>query len=423
MIAFWSSFAPAALITSIKKDLNLTKGQIADSNVAAVLGGVVSRLFIGKFMDTFGPRLSFLLCLWGTAPIVFAMSFVRNFTEYALCRFFMAWALATVIPCIQWTTNMYNGEIGGGGGGGGRREERERERKREEEEFGFSKNDEISLFPSTTATNPSKTLSSSRRRRHRRGHRRRLGQPRRGPHAHRDGESGKEKTEKEKEKRERGRGRERDSFLFFSQKHSQKKKKKKKKNFFFLFSPQPLFDKALIARGYDPNVAWRYSFYLPTAMHVFAGLLVFFFGQDMPDGSKLAVRRADAAAGKGANTARTDVGWASWRAAIVNYRTWVLTLVYAVTFGVEISIDNVLSRYFQTQFKLCVFVFDEKGGGFFCRRAKPFSFLFQALFRRRPATTSTKKPAFFSLVFFVHFNPAIQKKKKKSSPVTSFLPF
>jgi nitrate/nitrite transporter NarK len=115
---------------------------------------------------------------------------------------------------------------------------------------------------------------------------------------------------------------------------------------------QPLFDKALIARGYSPNDAWRYSFYLPGAMHIFAGLLVFFFGQDMPDGSKLAVRRADAAAGLGSTAARTDVGWPSWRAAVLNYRTWVLTLVYAVTFGVEISVDNVLSRYFQTQFKL-----------------------------------------------------------------------
>lgn len=413
MIAFWSSFAPAALITSIKKDLNLTKGQIADSNVAAVLGGVVSRLFIGKFMDTFGPRNAFLLCLWGTAPVVVAMSFVRNFTEYALCRFFMAWALATVIPCIQWTTNLYNGEKRKKRKGReeGKRE-REEEKKRRRRGF-FEERRNLTFFPSTTTTNPSKPLSSSRRRWHRRGHRRRLGQPRRGPHAHRDGESGKEKREQEKEKKERGRERERESSLFFSQKHSQKT---------LLLSLQPLLDKALIARGYTPNVAWRYSFYLPAAMHVFAGLLVFFFGQDMPDGSKLAVRRADAAAGKGEVTARTDVGWASWRAAIMNYRTWVLTLVYAVTFGVEISIDNVLSRYFQTQFKLCVFVFDEKGGGFFCRRAKPFSFLFQALFRRRPATTSTKKPAFFSLVFFVHFNPAI-KKKKKSSPITSFLPF
>ena len=36
--------------------------------------------------------------------------------------FFMAWALAAVIPCIQWTTNMYNGEwLGRGGERGGLR--------------------------------------------------------------------------------------------------------------------------------------------------------------------------------------------------------------------------------------------------------------------------------------------------------------
>ena len=134
MVAIWSSFAPAAVITSITKDLNLTKGQIADSNVAAVLGGVVAHLFVGKFMDTFGPRYALLLCLWGTAPVVFAMSAVRNFTEYALCRFFMAWALAAVIPCIQWTMHMYNGEFCFGWGWKDRERKREKEKKEEERE-------------------------------------------------------------------------------------------------------------------------------------------------------------------------------------------------------------------------------------------------------------------------------------------------
>ena len=78
MVAFWSSFAPAALITSIKNDLKLTKAQIADANVAAVCGGVVARLFIGKFMDSWGPRYAFMLCLWATAPAVFAMSKVTS---------------------------------------------------------------------------------------------------------------------------------------------------------------------------------------------------------------------------------------------------------------------------------------------------------------------------------------------------------
>ena len=47
-----------------------------------------------------------------------------------------------------------------------------------------------------------------------------------------------------------------------------------------------------------------------------------------------------------------DVGWPAWRAAILNYRTWILTIVYGATFGVEIAVDNVLSKYFQNHFNL-----------------------------------------------------------------------
>ena len=49
-----------------------------------------------------------MLCLWLTTPAVFAMSVVKSFAGYATCRFFMAWSLAAVIPCIQWTTQMFN---------------------------------------------------------------------------------------------------------------------------------------------------------------------------------------------------------------------------------------------------------------------------------------------------------------------------
>lgn len=70
------------------------------------MGGVAARLFIGKFMDSAGPRMAFLLCLWGTVPFIIGISFVKSFAAYAACRFFMAMALATVIPCIQWTTMM-----------------------------------------------------------------------------------------------------------------------------------------------------------------------------------------------------------------------------------------------------------------------------------------------------------------------------
>jgi MFS family permease len=86
--------------------LTRPQAQIANSNVAAVMGGVAARLFIGKFMDSAGPRMAFLLCLWGTVPFIIGISFVKSFAAYAACRFFMAMALAAVIPCIQWTTMM-----------------------------------------------------------------------------------------------------------------------------------------------------------------------------------------------------------------------------------------------------------------------------------------------------------------------------
>lgn len=235
MVAFWSSFAPAALITSIKNDLKLTKGQIADANVAAVMGGVVARLFIGKFMDSWGPRWAFILCLWGTAPAVFAIAFVKSYAGYVACRFFIACSLAAVIPCIQWTTYMYNVGVvgtanaiaaGWGNLGGG-----------------------------------------------------------------------------------------------------------------LTHIAMPLFFDALVhTYGHKPNAAWRLAFFLPGALHLFMGLIVFLFGQDMPEGRTAAVRKTDN------RTVGGDVGWPAWRAAVLNYRTPILLIVYGATFGVEISVDNVLSK-------------------------------------------------------------------------------
>lgn len=36
--------------------------------------------------------------------------------------------------------------------------------------------------------------------------------------------------------------------------------------------------------------------------------------------------------------------------ALSNYRTWILMLCYALSFGVELTVDNNLHTYFQTQF-------------------------------------------------------------------------
>ena len=114
-----------------------------------------------------------------------------------------------------------------------------------------------------------------------------------------------------------------------------------------------LFDALVHTYGHKPAQAWRLAFYLPGTLHLVMGLMVFLFGQDMPEGRTVTVRQADARSVKG------DVGWPAWRAAIFNYRTWILTAVYGATFGVEIAVDNVLSKYFQNHFSLSQSV----GGG------------------------------------------------------------
>ena len=56
----------------------------------------------------------------------------------------------------------------------------------------------------------------------------------------------------------------------------------------------PMFYDALIKHyGHTPVTAWRYAFYLPGALHLFMGLVVMLFGQDMPEGRTAAVRKVD----------------------------------------------------------------------------------------------------------------------------------
>lgn len=38
-------------------------------------------------------------------------------------------------------------------------------------------------------------------------------------------------------------------------------------------------------------------------------------------------------------------GWGAWRAALANYRTWILSITYGLSFGTELTIDNILAQY------------------------------------------------------------------------------
>lgn len=55
---FVSTFGPAALLTIVREDLNMTRTDIGNAGIAAVCGAVFGRVALGNFCDTFGECLA-----------------------------------------------------------------------------------------------------------------------------------------------------------------------------------------------------------------------------------------------------------------------------------------------------------------------------------------------------------------------------
>jgi len=94
----------------------------------------------------------------------------------------------------------------------------------------------------------------------------------------------------------------------------------------------------------SPYVAWRWCYFLPGALQVIITVAVMLLGQDLPDGQYRECRL------KG--LLPKPQGWPVWKAALFNYRTWVMCLTYGYCFGVELTADNFIAPYLFDQFSL-----------------------------------------------------------------------
>lgn len=99
-----------------------------------------------------------------------------------------------------------------------------------------------------------------------------------------------------------------------------------------------------IARYLPAFQAWRWSFFVPGGCQLIAGLLIVLLGQDLPDG--------DYATLKNKGQMARGQGWATFKTAVSNYRTWILSLTYGYCFGVELTVDNTIVSYLYDQFNL-----------------------------------------------------------------------
>ena len=112
-------------------------------------------------------------------------------------------------------------------------------------------------------------------------------------------------------------------------------------------SVMPLLLAAIVSLGVQQAVGWRLAMIVPGVLMLVVAVLYWICTQDTPEGNIPELRRRGIAAYSG-----KQGGAAVFRAAAANYRTWVLALAYAASFGVELFIHGVAASYYVDRFHL-----------------------------------------------------------------------
>ncbi|OQD63673.1 hypothetical protein PENPOL_c009G05977 [Penicillium polonicum] len=114
MVAFLSWYAfPPLLSVTIKKDLNMTQADVANSNIVALLATLLVRFVAGPLCDRYGPRLVFVgLLICGAIPTAMA-GLVTGPKGLIALRFFVGILGGTFVPCQVWCTGFFDKSIVG----------------------------------------------------------------------------------------------------------------------------------------------------------------------------------------------------------------------------------------------------------------------------------------------------------------------
>ncbi|KAI3906065.1 hypothetical protein MKW92_019084 [Papaver armeniacum] len=106
----------------------------------------------------------------------------------------------------------------------------------------------------------------------------------------------------------------------------------------------PLVYELIRKMGSTNFTAWRIAFFIPALFQTITAYMVFFFGQDLPAGNFRRLQNS----GEKAKDNMSEIFYHG----IKNYRGWILALGYGYSFGVELTVDNIIAEYFFDRFNL-----------------------------------------------------------------------
>ncbi len=97
--------------------------------------------------------------------------------------------------------------------------------------------------------------------------------------------------------------------------------------------------------GFSESIGWRSCMMGAGILCALTGVAYFFLTQDTPEGNFKELR----AQGKLVSKEKSK---GAFRAACSDYRVWALFVVYGACFGVELTVNNTLARYFANQYEM-----------------------------------------------------------------------
>ncbi len=107
----------------------------------------------------------------------------------------------------------------------------------------------------------------------------------------------------------------------------------------------PIIASIVISFGIAEQDVWRYAMIIAGSVCFLMGLVYYFYTQDTPEGNYKDLR----AKGVLPQTKKDQVGFTE---VLKDYRVWILFMVYAASFGIELTVYGTMDDYLQNTFQL-----------------------------------------------------------------------